>query len=215
MTRLQFDTEKFFFNKKWEIIVLLLWVILLVLPPLAFEYLMLSWKKVNKVNLKSEAEEKCLFLLLFSKRACEEVVFQSAEVKERVTETTFKRYGQLFALSNSIKDLQKSKMLKSSSYISRKINWTRDNVWGRKPGLVDSRLDSRSKSCGFKSRLILHYTDGNGVKAMPGRLKYPILFFFNTVFEKKENTATMLECLGNIPIRHKIPWGNPLKNKIL
>lgn len=97
-------------------------MILLVLPSLAFEYLMLSWKKVNKANLKSEAEEKCLFLLLFSKRACEEVVFQSAEVKERVTETTFKRYGQLFALSNSIKNLQKSKTLKSSSYISRKIN---------------------------------------------------------------------------------------------
>jgi len=35
---------------------------------------------------------------------------------------------------------------------------------GRKPGLVDSKLDSRSKGRGFQSHPIL---DGNGVKTMP------------------------------------------------
>ena len=69
--------------KKWEIIVLLLWVIFFVRPSLAFEYLMLSWKRVNKANLKSEAEEKCLFLLWFLKRACEEVVPRHRRERER------------------------------------------------------------------------------------------------------------------------------------
>jgi len=39
---------------------------------------------------------------------------------------------------------------------------------GQKPGLVDSRLDSQSKGCGFESHLIQHYIDGSGVKAMQG-----------------------------------------------
>ncbi len=43
---------------------------------------------------------------------------------------------------------------------------------GRKPGLVDSKIDSRLKGRGFESCLIL---DGNGVKAMQGRFKYTIL----------------------------------------
>ncbi len=44
--------------------------------------------------------------------------------------------------------------------------------YGRKPGLVDSKLDSGSKGRGIESHPIL---DGNGVKTMPGQLKYPIL----------------------------------------
>ncbi len=51
-------------------------------------------------------------------------------------------------------------------------------------GLVDIKLDSRSKGRGFKSHPIL---DGNGVKTMPGRLKYPILV--HSLIEKKENTG--------------------------
>jgi len=37
---------------------------------------------------------------------------------------------------------------------------------------VDSKLDSQSKGFGFESHPTL---DGNGVKAMPGQFKYPIL----------------------------------------
>jgi len=51
---------------------------------------------------------------------------------------------------------------------------------GQKPGLVDSKLDSRSKGRGFESHPIL---DGNGVKTMPGRLKCPILV--HSIIEKK------------------------------
>jgi len=41
----------------------------------------------------------------------------------------------------------------------------------QKPGLVDIKLDSQWKGSGFKSCLILPTLDGNGVKAMSGRLK--------------------------------------------
>ncbi len=58
---------------------------------------------------------------------------------------------------------------------------------GRKPGLVDSKLDSRPKGRGFESHPIL---DGNGVKTMPGRLKYPILV--HLMIEKKENTGSRM-----------------------
>jgi len=58
-------------------------------------------------------------------------------------------------------------------------------VKGRKPGLVDSKLDSRSKGCGFESCLILYVLDGNGVKTMPGQLKYPILVHFNNWKERE------------------------------
>jgi len=56
---------------------------------------------------------------------------------------------------------------------------------GRKPGLVDSKLDSRLEGRGFKSCLILRTLDGNGVKAMPGRVKYPILVY-SIQYLKKE-----------------------------
>ncbi len=52
---------------------------------------------------------------------------------------------------------------------------------GRKPGLVDSKLDSWSKVCGFESHPTL---DGNGVKTLPGWLKYPILV--HSMIEKKK-----------------------------
>jgi len=57
----------------------------------------------------------------------------------------------------------------------------------RKPGLVDSKLDSRLKGRGFESHPIL---DKNGVKTMPGWLKYPILD--HSMIEKKENTGSQM-----------------------
>ncbi len=48
-----------------------------------------------------------------------------------------------------------------------KIKWK-----GRKSGLVVSKLDSRSKDCGFESRLI-KILDGNGLKAIPGSIPLP------------------------------------------
>jgi hypothetical protein len=51
---------------------------------------------------------------------------------------------------------------------------------------VDSKLDSRSKGRGFQSCLIIYELDGNGVKTMPCRLKYPILV--HSIIEKRENT---------------------------
>jgi len=61
---------------------------------------------------------------------------------------------------------------------------------GWKPGLVDSKLDSGLKGCGFESCLILYVLDGNGVITMPGRLKYPILV--HSIIEKKENTGSKM-----------------------
>jgi len=71
------------------------------------------------------------------------------------------------------------------SCLSRITNKHKNVAQGRKPGLVDSKLDSQSKGRGFKSHPIL---DGNGVKTMPGRLKYPILV--HSMIEKKENTGS-------------------------
>jgi hypothetical protein len=52
---------------------------------------------------------------------------------------------------------------------------------------VDSKLDSRSKGRWFKSHPIL---DGNGVKTMPVRLKYPILV--RSMIENKENIGSQM-----------------------
>jgi len=58
--------------------------------------------------------------------------------------------------------------------------------FGRKPGLVDSKLDSRSWV-----RILSHpILDGNGVKTMPDRLNYPILV--HSIIEKKENTGSQM-----------------------
>jgi len=64
---------------------------------------------------------------------------------------------------------------------------------------VDSKLDSRSKGCGFKSHPIL---DGNGVKTMPGQLKYPIMV--HSMIEKKENTGSQMGHTKNKMFKNEI-----------
>ncbi len=64
------------------------------------------------------------------------------------------------------------------------LKWKEYETLGQKPGLVDSKLDSQLKGHGFESHPIL---DGNGVKTMPGWLKYPILVHW--MIKKKENKS--------------------------
>jgi len=56
---------------------------------------------------------------------------------------------------------------------------------------VDNKLDSRWKGGGWWVPILSHTRlDGNGVKAMPGWLKYPILV--HSIIEKKENTGNQM-----------------------
>jgi hypothetical protein len=67
-------------------------------------------------------------------------------------------------------------------------------MWGRKSGLVVSELDSRSKGCGFKSRLFQNTRwKWSTFKAMPGSIPAPNSGSFVEKEKKQENIGSQME----------------------